>query len=115
MSTDDPPMIEMGKLKLTLPAFLTIISATILFILVAFMAIIAGKFNILIGSIISYAVAVYTTYIVNCLTVGKCNVIAWILGVLYLVIISLTIIAYLITLYRKGVRITVNKFKPLGM
>lgn len=107
-----PRMTSFAGISMTMPAFLVILMATILFALTSLMAVFAGKPAILVATIIVYAVAVYTTYVVNCLTVGSCNLLAWVLGVLYVVAVGLVILAYVFSLFKKGVRTTVAEYKP---
>lgn len=107
-----PRMTKFGAFRVTMPAFLVILFATILFAITSLMAIFARKPAILIGTILVYAVAVYTTYVVNCLTVGSCNLLAWVLGVLYAVAVGLVILGYVFSLFKKGVKATVADYKP---
>lgn len=109
-----PQMTKFANINMTMPAFLVIMFATILFAITALMAILARKPGYLMGIIILYAVAVYTAYVVNCLTVGNCNLLAWILGVLYAVIVGLAILGYVSSLFTKGLGATVAAYKPIA-
>ena len=107
-----PRMTKFANISMTMPAFLVILFATILFALTAVTAVLAGKPMLLGGIIILYAFAIYTTYVVNCLTVGSCNLLAWVLGVLYAVMVGFAIIAYLGSIMKKGMGATVGSYKP---
>jgi hypothetical protein len=107
-----PSMTSFANFQMTMPAFLVIMMATILFVLTSLMAIFAGKPAILVVTVLAYAVAVYTTYVVNCLTVGSCNLLAWVLGVVYVIVVGLIILGYIMSVFKKGVRATVGDYKP---
>ncbi len=108
-----PRMTQFAKVNMTMPAFLVIMFATILFAVTAVGAIIARKPAMLVGIIAIYAVAVYTTYVVNCLTIGNCNLLAWVLGILYAVVVGLTILGYVASMFTKGLGSTVAGYNPL--
>jgi hypothetical protein len=108
-----PRTVHIGKLNMTMPAFLVILFATILFAVTALGAIFARKPMLLLVTIIVYAVAIYTTYVVNCLTVGSCNLLAWILGILYAIGVGLAIIGYVISVFTKGVSITAANYNGM--
>lgn len=107
-----PRMTKVGSITMTMPAFLVILFATILFSLIAITAILSGKPKMLVGVILMYAFAVYGTYVINCLTVGSCNLLAWIIGILYAVIIGLAILGYVASIFTKGMGATVANYKP---
>lgn len=107
-----PRMTSFANIQMTMPAFLVIMMATILFVLTSLMAIFAGKPAVLLVTVLAYAVAIYSTYVVNCLTVGSCNLLAWVLGVLYVVVVGLIILGYVFSVFKKGVRATVGEYKP---
>lgn len=109
-----PKMTKFANISMTMPAFLVIMFATILFAVSALMAIFARKPAHLMGIIVLYAVAVYSTYVVNCLTVGNCNLLAWVLGVLYAIVVGLAILGYVSSLFTKGLGATVAAYKPLA-
>lgn len=110
-----PSMTTFASINMTMPAFLVIMFATILFVITALMSIIARKPTYLVGIIVFYAFAIYTTYVVNCLSIGNCNLLAWVLGVLYAVVVGFTILAYVFNLFTKGVGATVGAYKPGSM
>jgi len=107
-----PRMTKIGAITMTMPAFLVILFATILFSLIAVTAILSGKPKVLVGAIMGYAFAVYGTYVVNCLTVGSCNLLAWIIGILYAIMIGLAIVGYVVSVFTKGMGVTVSNYKP---
>lgn len=107
-----PRMTKFANITMTMPAFLVILFATILFALTALTAILAGKPMLLGAIIIVYAFAIYGTYVVNCLTVGSCNLLAWILSIIYIVGVSMTILGYTSGIFTKGMGATVGSYKP---
>jgi hypothetical protein len=107
-----PQMKKFAGVSLTMPAFLIIMTATILFVITSLMGIFAGRPSVLFVTILAYAVAIYSTYVINCLTVGSCNLLAWILGILYVIMVGLVIIGYVISVFKKGIRATVASYKP---
>lgn len=106
-----PRMTQFAGIRMTMPAFLVIMTATILFVITSLMAIFAGMPGVLFVTVLAYAVAIYSTYVVNCLTVGSCNLLAWILGVVYVVVVGLVILGYVMSLFKKGVKNTVSGYK----
>lgn len=97
-----PRMTQFAKVNMTMPAFLVILFATILFAVTALGAMISRKPMLMVGSIIFYAFAIYTTYVVNCMTVGNCNLLAWILGILYAILVGLSVLGYISVVMTKG-------------
>jgi hypothetical protein len=95
-----PRMTKFANITMTMPAFLVILFATILFVVTA------------LGAIVMYAFAVYTTYVVNCLTVGNCNLLAWVLAILYAIMVGLTILAYIGAVFTKGFSSAALGYKP---
>jgi hypothetical protein len=110
-----PKMTKFANITMTMPAFLVIMFATILFVIMVIGAIIARMPMALLGSILMYAMAIYTTYAVNCLTVGSCNLLAWVLGVVYAILIGLSVLAYVSSAYSKGFGVATKEFKMVGM
>ena len=110
-----PRMTRFATINMTMPAFLVILFATILFAITAVGAILAKKPVLLVGIIAVYAVAIYTTYVVNCLTVGSCNLLAWVLGIMYAIVVGLTIIGYVVSVFSKGLGPTVGMYNPMKM
>ena len=110
-----PKMTKFANITMTMPAFLVIMFATILFVIMVIGAIIARMPMALLGSILMYALAIYTTYVVNCLTVGSCNLLAWVLGVVYAILIGLSVLAYVSSAYSKGFGVATKEFKMVGM
>lgn len=107
-------MTQFAKVNMTMPAFLVILFATILFAVTALGAIIARKPMLLVSIILFYALAIYTTYVVNCLTVGSCNLLAWILSILYAIIIGLSVIGYVTMAMTKGFSVAATSQKMPG-
>lgn len=110
-----PRMNKFAGVNLTTPAFLIILIATILFVITSLMGIFAGRPEVILVTVVAYAVAIYSTYVVNCLTVGKCNMLAWILGILYFVLVGLVVLGYVLSLFKKGVKATVASYKATSM
>lgn len=110
-----PRMTQFAGVRMTMPAFLVIMVATILFAITSLMAIFAGKASVLFMIVLAYAGAIYSTYVINCLTVGSCNLLAWILGVVYVIMVGLVIIGYVVSVAKKGYRATVAEYKPRTM
>ena len=108
-----PRMTQSAKINMTMPAFLVILFSTILFAITAVGAIFAKKPILLVGIIAMYAFAIYTTYLVNCLTVGNCNLLAWILGILYAILVGLAILGYVVSVFLVGVSSTASSYKPM--
>jgi len=107
-----PRMTKFANVTMTMPAFLVILFATILFVVTALGAIFMKSPMMLVSVIVMYALAIYTTYVVNCLTVGNCNLLAWVLGVLYAVMVGLTILAYIAAIFTKGFSAAALSYKP---
>jgi hypothetical protein len=107
-----PRMTKFANITMTMPAFLVILFATILFVVTALGAIFAKSPMLLLTVIVMYAFAVYTTYVVNCLTVGNCNLLAWVLAILYAIMVGLTILAYIGAVFTKGFSSAALGYKP---
>ena len=88
-----PKMITVGKIQLTMPAFLVFAFGTILFGISVISAISSGKFMLVMPAILVYGGFLLGSYQVNCLTVGSCNLLAWFYGIFYAISTGITIFA----------------------
>jgi len=71
-------IITVGKLKLTLPAMITVVGGMVVGLITAL------KFSWLAG-IIMILVFFVAAYNINCATVGHCTTWAWVLTIIYLI------------------------------
>jgi hypothetical protein len=87
-----PKIMHIGKIKLTMPAFLVFVFGTILFGISLISAVISGKFVLVVPAILVYGGFLLGSYQVNCMTVGNCNILAWFYGIFYAISTGITII-----------------------
>lgn len=81
----DKTTYKIGKLEVTRQAFIVFVALTIPSVITAVLGIANASMLLVASSIFTFAVACYMTYVINCLVVGKCVVLSWILASLVVV------------------------------
>lgn len=97
----DHQVYTIGKIKVVKQAYIVLISGLvavgILFLLSLFVVNnIKVKLALLFVSIILFGLVCYEAYAVNCTIVGNCNKLAWVLSVLFIIML----VSYVLQIYK---------------
>ena len=94
--------VMIGELKVTMQAYIililgVIISASILF--GSIYMVLQRNFRfatmLLFASLLNFAMFLYGAYLVNCLIVGKCTLLSWVLVILYVFYVIMSLFTYI--------------------